>query len=287
MGPLDMTTFPIPDIDLDERVVIVTGGDRGLGFSMASAMVKRGARLVVASVDAEGCIRASEELNQLAGARHALAVTTNILDLEQCRNAVRRAVAEFGRCDVLYNNARRLMRGPGLPSYGNSLPFFETDPDIYRQTVEVNVIGTFFMARAAVEHFREIGSGKIINVSTSRRNFSGARNSPYGVTKAAVESETLIWARDMDGTGITVNALLPGGSADADPNRPKDPNKQLLPVDIMDPLAVWLASKRSDPANGCRFVGKLWNPKLNPDTAARGAREEPVFMDQQAPIVPQ
>jgi len=261
----------------------MTGGDRGLGLSMATAMAERGARLVIASVDAEGCARAAEELNRVAGVGHALAVTTDILDLDQCRNTVQQAVKEFGRCDVLYNNARRLMRGPGLPPQGNSLPFFETDPDIYRQTIEVNVIGTFFMARAAVEHFREAGTGKIINVSTSRRNFSGARNSPYGVTKAAVESETLIWARDMDGTGITVNSILPGGSADADPNRPKDPNKPLLPVDIMDPLAVWLSSERSDASNGCRFVGKLWNPELDPDAAAEGAREEPVFIEQQEP----
>ncbi len=285
MGLLDMATFPLPDISLEEKVVIMTGGDRGLGFSMAKAMAERGARLVIASVDVEGCIRASEELSQIVGGGRVLAVGTDILDLEQCRSTVSQVIDEFGRCDVLYNNARRLMRGPGLPPHGNSLPFFETDPNIYRQTVEVNVIGTFFMARAAVEHFREVGSGKIINVSTSRRNFSAPRNSPYGVTKAAVESETLIWARDMDGTGITVNALLPGGSADADPNRPKDPNKQLLPVDIMDPLAVWLASRQSDVANGCRFVGKLWNPKLDPDAAAEGAREEPVFMEQQKPTL--
>ena len=278
-----MPTFPLPKISLDGRVVIMTGGDRGLGFSMATAMAERGAKLVLASIDAEGCVRAAEELNQIAGAGHALAVTTDILDLEQCRNTVKQSVEAFGRCDVLYNNARRLMRGPGLPPQGNSLPFFETDPDIYRQTIEVNVIGTFFMARAAVEHFRDAGTGKIINVSTSRRNFSGARNSPYGVTKAAVESETLIWARDMDGTGITVNAVLPGGSADADPNRPKDPDKFLLPVDIMDPLAVWLASERSDSSNGCRYVGKLWDPELDPDAAAEGAREEPVFMEQQPP----
>ncbi|NKB19683.1 MAG: SDR family NAD(P)-dependent oxidoreductase [Alphaproteobacteria bacterium] len=274
MGHPEMSTFPLPDISLEGQVVIVTGGDRGLGFSMAKAMAERGARLVIASVDADGCVRAAEELS-------GLAITTDILDLDQCRNTVKRAVEKFGRCDVLFNNARRLMRGPGLPPQGNSLPFYETDPDIYRQTVEVNVIGTFFMARAAIEHFRQAEAGKIINVSTSRRNFSGARNSPYGVTKAAVESETLIWARDLDGMGITVNALLPGGSADADPNRPKDPNKPLLPVDIMDPLAVWLASKRSDAANGCRYVGKLWDPTLDPDAAAEGSREEPVFMEQQ------
>ena len=141
-----MPTFPLPKISLDGRVVIMTGGDRGLGFSMATAMAERGAKLVLASIDAEGCVRAAEELNQIAGAGHALAVTTDILDLEQCRNTVKQSVEAFGRCDVLYNNARRLMRGPGLPPQGNSLPFFETDPDIYRQTIEVNVIGTFFMA---------------------------------------------------------------------------------------------------------------------------------------------
>ena len=276
-----MPTFPIPELSLGGRVVIMTGGDRGLGFSMAKALAQCGARLVIASTDEEGCIRASAELNEAVGAENAIAATTDILDLNQCRDTVKKAFTIFGRCDVVFNNARRLMRGPGLPPQGNSLPFYETDPEIYQQTVQVNVIGTFFMARAAVEHFRGKGSGKIINISTSRRNFSGPKNSPYGVTKAAVESETLIWARDLDGTGITVNALLPGGSADADPNRPKDPSKVLLPVDIMDPLAVWLVSDRSDAANGCRFVGKLWDPNIHPDAAADGAREEPVFMEQQ------
>ena len=277
-----MPTFPIPEISLGGQVVIMTGGDRGLGFSMAKALAQCGARLVIASTDEEGCIRASAELNEGVGAENAIAATTDILDLNQCRDTVKKALMNFGRFDVLFNNARRLMRGPGLPPQGNSLPFYETDPEIYQQTVQVNVIGTFFMARAAVEHFREKGSGKIINISTSRRNFSGPRNSPYGVTKAAVESETLIWARDLDGTGITVNALLPGGSADADPNRPKDPSKVLLPVDIMDPLAVWLASSCSDTVNGCRFVGKLWDPDIPLDAAADGAREEPVFLEQQS-----
>ena len=80
-----------------------------------------------------------------------------------------------------------------------------------------------------------------------------------------------------------MNVLLPGGSADTDPNRPKTPGKVLLPVDIMDSLAIWLASNGSDYANGCRFVGKLWNPKLDLKTAAEQAREEPTFIEQQLP----
>lgn len=280
-----MATFPLPDISLDGRVIIMTGGDRGLGRSMALAQARCGAALVIASVDGEGCARMADEIEEAAGPGHALAVPTDITDLAQCRALVAQTLAAFGRLDVLFNNARRLMRGPGLPPAGNSLPFWETDPEIYAETVRVNVTGTFFMARAAIEHFRKVGGGKIVNVSTSRRNFSGPRNSPYGVTKAAVEAETLIWARDLDGSGITVNALLPGGASDTDPLRPKRPDQALLPVDIMDPLAVWLASPRSDAANGCRFVGKLWNPELSPTEAANAAREEPTFMEQVPPAV--
>lgn len=278
-----MATFPLPDIDLAGRVVIMTGGDRGLGRSMALAQAACGASLVIASTDAEGCARTADEINAVNGAGRAIAVSTDITDLGACRALVANTVATLGRLDGLFNNARRLMRGPGLPPTGNSLTLWETDPEIWRETIIVNVIGTFFMARAAVEHFREVGAGKIVNVSTSRRNFSGARNSPYGVSKAAVESEALIWARDLEGSGITVNTLLPGGAADTDPTRPKKEGQVLLPVDIMDPLAVWLAGADSDGSTGGRFVGKLWDPALPPDHAADGAREEPTFAEQVPP----
>lgn len=278
-----MSTYPLPDISLEGRVVIVTGGDRGLGRSMALALARCGASLVIASVDKEGCERVAAEIDEMAGPCRGLAVATDITDLGQCRRVVGRTLETFDRFDVLFNNARRLMRGPGLPPTGNSLPFWETDPEIYGQTIAVNVTGTFYMARAAVEYFRDSRTGKIINISTSRRNFSGSRNSPYGVTKAAVESQTLIWARDLDGTDVSVNSLLPGGASDTDPLRPKTEGQVLLPVDIMDPLAIWLASDQSDGTNGCRFVGKLWDPKLTPTDAANGAREEPVFAEQVAP----
>ena len=105
------------------------------------------------------------------------------------------------------------MRGPGIPAHGNSLPVFETDPDIYRESVMVNVVGTFNMTRAALPHMMAAGAGKIINLTTSLRNFYQTRNSPYGVTKAAEESETAIWAADLAESGVTVNSLLPGGAS--------------------------------------------------------------------------
>lgn len=270
----------LPDIRLDGRVAIMTGGDRGLGLEMATCLARAGARLALASPDAARLAEAVASVKAAGGAGSAIAVPTDITDLDGCRALVSRTVAQFGRLDVLFNNARRLHRAPGLPPAGNSLPFFESDPMVWRETVMVNVVGTFFMARAAVEHFRKAGAGKIVNLSTSLRNMYEARNSPYGVTKAAVEAETLIWARDLEGSGITVNTLLPGGACDSDPARPKSPRQTLLPIDIMNPLALWLASSRSDGVTGCRFVGRLWDPALPPDEAAMTAREEPTFSTQ-------
>jgi 3-oxoacyl-[acyl-carrier protein] reductase len=275
-----MGTFPPTDIQLEGRVAIITGGERGLGLAMALALARAGGRLVLASPDQMRLDEAVSKVEEVGGAGCAHAQVTDITDRDQCQVLVAAAVEKFGQLDVLFNNARRLHRGPGIPLNGNTLSVAETDPEIFRQTVMVNVVGTFYMTQAATRHFIAAGGGKIVNVTTSRRNFSGKNNSPYGVTKAAIESETLIWARDLADQGITVNSLLPGGASDTDPERPILPDRVLLPVDIMDPLAVWLASAQSDRVTGCRFRGDQWNPDLPLNEAAHGAREEPVFAEQ-------
>ncbi len=276
-----MNRIALPDISLDGRVVIMTGADRGLGRAMSLALARAGASIALASPAVEGLKAVAAEIDGIAGGSgRALVAPTDITDLESCRALVQKTVAHFGSLDVLVNNARREHRGPGIPADGNAQPFFKTNPDIYRQTITVNVVGTFNMTHAASAHFMPQGAGKIINLSTSLRNFFQGANSPYGVSKAAIESETLIWSKDLEGTGVTVNSLLPGGACDSDPDRLRKPGQTLLPVDIMDPLVIWLASTRSDGITGRRFVGRLWDAALSPDEAAQGAREEPVFHAQ-------
>jgi NAD(P)-dependent dehydrogenase (short-subunit alcohol dehydrogenase family) len=270
-----MATVALPDIDLDGRIIILTGADRGLGRAMALALAEKGARLTLVSNDAEGVRAITREIEGIAGKGHALGVETDITDLAACENCLKRTLDVFGGLDVLVNNARRLHRGPGIPASGNNLPFWETDPEIYKQTVAVNVTGTFFMARTAANYFLVRGAGKIINLTTSLRNFFRERQSPYGVTKVAIDASTYIWAEDMKDKGITVNALLPGGACDSDPNRPPQSGRKLLPVDVMNPVLVWLCSSRSDGHTGDRYNGSLWDASLDVDTAALGCREEP------------
>jgi 3-oxoacyl-[acyl-carrier protein] reductase len=270
-----MDPIELPDIDLDGRVVLLTGADRGLGRAMSLGLASRGARLVLASPVVDGLKRVAAEIEDIAGPGHALAVETDITDLASCENCLRAAVGAFGTLHVLVNNARRLRRDPGNPEQAGHLLFWETDPELYRQAVEVNVAGTFFMSRTVAPYFVEMGYGKIINLSTSVRNFYSERQSPYGVTKAAIDSSTYIWSRDLRDKGVTVNALLPGGACDnGDANRPPQSERVLLPADIMNPVLVWLCSAGADGVTGWRFNGSLWDGTTDPDTAAMGGRED-------------
>ena len=272
-----MTEISLPDIDLSGRVVILTGADRGLGRAMSLGLAAKGARVVLASPALEGLEAVAQEIAEAHGEGRALAVQTDITDLSSCEDCFARTLDAFGELHVLVNNARRLHRGPGLPAAGNSFPFWESNPEIYKQTVEVNVTGTFFMARTVAPYFIEMGYGKIVNLTTSVRNFSGPKNSPYGVTKAAVDAETYIWAKDLAGTGVTCNALLPGGACDSDPDREKKPGATYLAVDVMNPVLVWLCSANSDGVSGGRYNGSLWDGSLDADTAAAKCREDPSF----------
>ena len=261
-------------IDLQDRVAIVTGASRGLGRAMAIGLVEAGARVVLAAPESDGLRAAAAEI----GADRALAVPTDITVKADCQRLIAETLERFGALDVLINNARRPHRGPGLPPNGNSLPFWESDPDIWMETVKVNVSGTFLLSHLVAPHLIRQGWGRIVNLTTSLNTMQRQRNSPYGVTKAALEAATMIWAQDLAGSGVTVNSLIPGGACDSDPDRPAGSGQSmLLPVDIMNPLAVWLASDLSDGKTGGRYVGKLWDPTLSPGEAAACCLEPPVL----------
>ncbi len=114
---------------------------------MAIALAEAGARVVVASPEVDELHAVAKEIESQSGKGRALAVPTDITKRNDCENLLSECRRVFGGAHVLVNNAKRLSRGPGLPATGNSLPFWESDPDIWRQTVDVNVSGTFLISR--------------------------------------------------------------------------------------------------------------------------------------------
>lgn len=264
-------------IDLDGTVVAITGASTGLGKSMSIALTQAGARVVLAAPETDLLEAVAAEIETKAGPGRALPLKTDITVRTDCKRLLAESIRRFGKLEALVNNARRPVRGPGLPPAGNFLLFWESNPSIWQESVQVNVNGTFLISHVVTPHLIANGWGRIVNINTSLGGLSQSRNSPYGVTKAALESATLIFAADLVGTGVTVNTLLPGGACDTDPTRPPNSNLKLLPVDIMDPAIVWLCSQRSNGKTGGRYVGRLWNTKLPPDEAAAGALTLPVF----------
>ena len=97
----------------------------------------------------------------------------------------------------------------------NPVRFWQADPARWRRLMDINVAGPFLMARAAVPHMITQGAGRIVNVTTSLDTMLAAGMAPYGPSKAALEAGTAVWAKDLAGTGVTANVLVPGGPVDS------------------------------------------------------------------------
>jgi len=146
---------------------------------------------------------------------------------------------------------------------------------VWQLIVATNVNGPFFMSRAAAPHMMRQRWGRIINISINHETMRRPGFSPYGPSKAALESETIIWAQDLAGTGVTVNALLPGGATDTGmvpPDVALHLRQNLLHPDIMIPPLLWLVSDAANEVTGSRFVANLWDPALPPAEAAQKSR---------------
>lgn len=278
-----MTDAPAPALhpSLKGRVVLVTGGSRGLGREMALALAAAGAWVAIAGAKASDALDATvAEAERLAGAGRALAVVADVADFEACRAAEAATVAAFGRIDVLVNNAGLGMRLVSERFNTEPTRFWETDPAAWRRIVDANLNGAFHMARAVVPGMVARGFGKVINISTSDQTMVRRGYSPYGPTKAALEAASRVWAEDLAGTGVDVNVYLPGGAADTDllPPGPvrKGADGNLLPASIMRRGILWLASDLSNGMTGGRYIARLWDEGLPVDEAARAARSPAV-----------
>jgi 3-oxoacyl-[acyl-carrier protein] reductase len=245
---------------------------------MALGLAKAGARVIVTA--------AREKLEIEAVAHEAEAecdearVTPLVADVvrdDNCARAVEFALARFGRLDILVNNAGRGMKYVSETFMTEPTRFWEASPAAYRLVIDTNVNGPFLMARVAAPTMIGAGWGRIVNISMNHETMRRRGFSPYGPSKAALESETIIWSQDLAGTGVTVNALLPGGATLTGmipSGVPEDLRAKLLDPAIVVPLLLWLVSRDADAFNGRRLVATRWRADLGGAEAAAAASDE-------------
>lgn len=255
--------------NLEGRVALVTGAASGMGREMARALAQAGAKIVAVDVNRAGLDKLVAE-PALAG--RSVAAVADVAQAEDCRRAVAAAEHSFGGLDILINCAGIPMNAAS-PTRAHRVRFFETDPAGWQKIHAINAVGAFLMARFAVEPMLKRNWGRIINVTTSYDTMMAAGLSGYGAAKASLEACTASWAKDLEGTGVTVNVLVPGGPTDtaffADgAHRPP----AMLSPQVMAAPIVWLASPQSDGVTGCRFIARDWDTSLPPGEAAARVR---------------
>lgn len=239
------------DLQLTDRVAIVTGASRGLGHAIATALLAEGARVVAAA-------RTLEPLEQLQASApgRVHAVSCDVTDLDAVAGLAGVATEAFGRLDIVVNNA-------GIAPAG---AFASMPQETWDRAFTINVMAPAALTRAAGPIFLDQGHGKVINIAS----LSGMRGKPvlaaYSATKGALLRMTEAVAAEWAASGVQVNAIAPGGFATdaqaavlADPDLlarrvRKIPARRMGEADEIGPLTCYLASPLSDFVTGATFV---------------------------------
>lgn len=241
------------------RVAIVTGGGRGLGKAMATALAQAGADLVIASRTRAQLDKVADEIEALTG-RRPLVVPTNIQRREECDALIEQTLAHFGRLDIMLNNA-----GIGDRRGGGSKIWDLTDED-WLDTIEVNLFGTFYCSRAAARVLRDQGhGGVIVNVASGTALRSSPNSFAYATAKGGVISLTKSLAGMLVGEDIRVNCIIPGYVSQRPPESQDEADRlaqrgrfntvrRIGEAWELGPLAVYLCSDASRYVTGESFV---------------------------------
>jgi NAD(P)-dependent dehydrogenase (short-subunit alcohol dehydrogenase family) len=247
--------------------VVVTGASSGLGFSMAEALLQEGATVALAS-------RSGSKLDQVVSnfkeqGYDAIGLPLDVRSEQSIEEAAQWVKREWGKLDVLVNNAGIGMKTVNPRFLVEPQPFFKVSPEGFRNLIDTNLTGYFLVARGFTPLLIEQGKGRIINISMNHETMKRKGFVPYGPSRAATESLSYIMAEDLKEYGITVNMLLPGGATVTgmipdDVRSEIESQFQLLDPSVMAEPIVFLASPEAEGITGERIIAvdfKNWIQK--------------------------
>ncbi len=238
-------------IDLKGRVAIVTGGARGIGFAICERMLTSGASVAIWDVDQDAMARAK---SALANIGKVFTAKVDVTDENSIAPAVASLMKDDGKIDILVNNA-------GIT--GGNAPTWELSPQVWREVINVNLIGPYLISRAVVTHMMAAKYGRIVNIASIAGKEGNPNASHYSASKAGVIGLTKSLAKEVATSGVLVNCITPAAAKTEMFSQmteqhinymlSKIPMNRFVAVEEIAALVAWLSSEECSFSTGAAF----------------------------------
>ncbi|MBQ8796791.1 MAG: 3-oxoacyl-ACP reductase FabG [Oscillospiraceae bacterium] len=222
------------------KVAIITGGSRGIGYATAEAFLREGATVIITASSPENAVKAAKKLQDAFPGGKVSGISPDLSSLESVREAFKGVAEKHGSIDILVNNA----------GVSESTPFENYTEALYDKVIDLNVKGVFNATKVASEYMIPQGSGVILNTSSMVSLTGQPSGFAYPASKFAVNGLTVSLARELGPKGIRVNAVAPGIT--------ETDMMKAVPKEIIDPMIARIPLRRlgqpEDIANAFLFL---------------------------------
>lgn len=247
------------------RKAVVTGAGRGLGRAMALGLLNAGHSVLIVDQRKEAVQDTLDIARNSGQGDRAFGLALDLTEKDAVSKVLAAADNDLGGIEILVNNAGI---GPDAlgKNYLNDPPKFEEVPDdLVRLFFNVNGVAPLLLAMHATRRMRRAGWGRIVNVTTSNDSMMRPGFVPYGGSKASLEAHSAAMAQELEGSGITVNVIVPGGAADTAmvPNDMGFDRSTLVQPEAMVPPLLWFVGEGPGSPNGKRVVAATWTPEAD------------------------
>ena len=225
---------------LENKVAIITGGSRGIGYATAEAFLREGAAVIITASSPANAEKAAESLRKAYPGSKVEGISPNLSNLEAVREAFQAVAEKYGKIDILVNNA----------GISESTPFEQYTEELFDKVNDLNVKGVFIATKVASEHMIPQGSGVILSTSSMVSLTGQPSGFAYPTSNFAVNGLTISLARELGPKGIRVNAVAPGIT--------ETDMMKAVPKEIIDPMIARIPLRRlgqpEDIANAFVFL---------------------------------
>src|SRR5215469_1483517 len=249
-----------------QRVAIVTGAAGGIGRELVLGLLDKEIKVAAVDRTAEGLAELAKIVQQRQKAANLMTIEADLARDESIEETVAKARERFGVIDILVNNAGVGQATIRSDNRQRPIKFWEVTPELWRLFVAVHNNAPMALSRALVHDMMGQKWGRVVNVTTSLGTMIRDGSPAYGPSKAALEAFSAIMAKDLAGTGVTVNVLVPGGMTNTGmiPQEAGYERTDMIQPEVMAPPLNWLVSDAASGVTGRRFLGIHWDPSLPP-----------------------